>query len=189
VIHNTLNDDKMHFRWLHPHLAGKNLSDLNRDLIDDLTKKRRTEGVTGAAGNRMLALVRAVLRIAVEEWEWLDRAPKVRLLGEPDRRIRFLTEDEANRLLGELPPHLASMAWFLLLTGLRQRDVRELRWSQVNLTDRIAWIHPDEAKAGKAIEVPLSIAAVQVLSDQITNGKPYCFTYRGMPIRQINTKA
>ncbi|MBL6749449.1 MAG: site-specific integrase [Nevskia sp.] len=185
----SIGDDLMHFRWLRPHLAGRSLSDIDRDLIDQLVKARRAEGVSNATVNRMLALVRSVLRIAVDEWEWLERAPKVKLLSEPKRRVRFLTEDEANRLLAELPPHLAAMAWFSLLTGLRQRNVRELRWSQVNLTERVAWIHPDEAKARKAIPVPLSIAAVKVIQDQIVAGSPYVFTYKGLPIRQVNTKA
>jgi integrase len=137
----------------------------------------------------MLALLRSVLRIAVNEWEWLEKTPKVRLLKEPDRCIRYLTEDEARKLLHELPAHLQAMAWFSLLTGLRQRNVRELSWSQVNLTERIAWIHPDEAKAGKAIAVPLSEAAVQLLKAQEGKHPQYCFTYCGQPIHQVNTKA
>lgn len=40
--------------------------------------------------NRTLELLRAVLGRCVNEWEWLDRAPHVRMLKEPTRRIRFL---------------------------------------------------------------------------------------------------
>jgi hypothetical protein len=49
----------------------------------------------------------------------LERAPHVRMLREPTRRIRFLTHAEAKRLLSELPEHLADMAAFSLATGLR----------------------------------------------------------------------
>lgn len=185
----SLVDDKMHFRWLDAQLSGRVLNDIDRDCVDRLIKLRRSDGVADATVNRMLALLRSVLKIAADEWEWLDRVPKIRLLHEPKLRVRYLTEDEANRLLHELPAHLASMAWFSLLTGLRQRNVRELKWSQVNLVDRVAWVHPDEAKARKAIAVPLSIGAVQILSDQLGRGGPYCFTYQGLPIRQVNTKA
>ena len=59
----------------------------------------------------------------VNDWEWLDRAPQVRMLKEPTRRIRFLTQDEAQRLLAELPEHLADMAAFSLATGLRAANV------------------------------------------------------------------
>ncbi|MBS0595694.1 MAG: site-specific integrase, partial [Proteobacteria bacterium] len=41
--------------------------------------------------NRTLALVRSILRKAVREWQRLDRAPAVRMLKEPTRRVRYLT--------------------------------------------------------------------------------------------------
>ena len=63
--------------------------------------------------NRTLELVRAILRKCVNDWEWLDRAPKVRMLKEPTRRIRFLSRAEAQRLLSELPEHLAPLAFNL----------------------------------------------------------------------------
>ncbi len=43
------------------------------------------------------------------------------MLQEPTRRIRFLTREEAQRLLDELPEHLADMSAFTLATGLRRR--------------------------------------------------------------------
>lgn len=39
----------------------------------------------------MLAVIRSILRKASIEWEWLDKPPKVRLLPEANRRIRWLT--------------------------------------------------------------------------------------------------
>ena len=85
------------------------------------------------------------------------------MLQEPTRRIRFLTRDEAQRLLTELPEHLADMAAFSLATGLRAANVTGLQWSQVDLTRQLAWIHPDQAKARKAIPVPLNAEAVALM--------------------------
>ena len=56
-----------------------------------------------ATVNRLLEVIRAILRKCMNDWEWLDRAPSVRMLKEPTRRIRFLTREEAERLLAELP--------------------------------------------------------------------------------------
>lgn len=70
-----------------------------------------------------LGLLRAILRRCVRDWEWLDRAPAVRLLKEPTRRIRFLTHDQAAALLKELPSHLRDMATLTLATGLRAANV------------------------------------------------------------------
>jgi integrase len=111
------------------------------------------------------------------------------MLPEPKRRIRWLTTGQAERLLEHLPEHLKAVARFSLATGLRKRNVVELEWSQVDLQRRIAWVHPDQAKARKAIAVPLNAEAIVVLRDQA--GKHVCrvFTYSGLPVRQVNTKA
>ena len=128
---------------------------IDRNVIDHVTKEKLGEGWTNATVNRTLELLRAVLRKSVNEWEWLDRAPYVRMLKEPTRRIRFLTREEAQKLLAELPAHLADMATFSLATGLRAANVTGLEWSQIDEERKLAWVHPDQAKARKAIAVPL----------------------------------
>lgn len=181
--------DLHHFRWLRTHLDGKYLGDINRDLLDRVTNLRKKDGVTNATVNRCMQLVSRVLRKAVSEWEWLDRAPKIRSLPEPKLRIRWLTQEEAARLVSELPQHLAVMVRFSLATGLRKSNVTGLLWSQVDLANRRAWIHADQAKAGKAIAVPLSSEAVEVLRGQRFKHQTHVFTYRGQPVSQVNSKA
>jgi len=183
------HDDKAHLRWLDRHLGGLPLRQINRDLLDRITADRLAGGVSNATVNRMLEVVRAILRKATYEWDWLDKPPRVRLLREPTRRIRWITREEAARLVTELPDHLAAMMRFTLETGLRQANVRDLEWSQVDLSRRVAWVHPDQAKARKAIGVPLSPAAVIELREQTGKHPRYVFTYRGKPVRQVNTKA
>ena len=136
-----------------------------------------------------LEVLRAILRKCVNEWEWLDRAPQIRMLKEPTRRIRFLTREEAQRLLGELPEHLADMAAFSLATGLRASNVTGLQWSQVDLARRLAWVHADQAKARKAIPVPLNAEAVLLVRKHIGWHLTHVFSYRGKPVTQVSTKA
>jgi len=181
--------DKHHLRWLDAYLRDKALTDVSKDVIDQLRDMKKAEGVSNATVNRHMALVRSILRRACYEWEWIDRVPKVRMLPEQKRRIRWLTKREAARLLDELPSHLNAMARFSLATGLRQANVKELEWSQVDLARKVAWIHPDQAKARRAIAVPLNADALAVISEQEGNHPLYVFTYRGHPISQVNTKA
>lgn len=136
-----------------------------------------------------LVRVRAILRRAQDDWAWIDHAPKVRLYREPKWRIRFLTRDEARRLLRELPPHLQVMARFTLATGLRQHNVSYLRWDQVDMARAVAWIHPDEAKAGKAIGVPLNQDALDVMRQRRGEHPEYVFTYKGKPVDRCSTDA
>lgn len=185
----TIETDKIHLRWLDKHLGGKQLEAINRSLVDRITETKLAEGVSNATANRVLEVLRAILRKAVNEWEWLDRAPQVRMLKEPTRRIRYLTQDEARRLLAVLPEHLADMAAFSLATGLRRANVTGLEWTQVDLARRVAWIHPDQAKARKAIAVPLNAEAVLILRKQVGKHVTYVFSYKDHKITQVNTKA
>jgi len=185
----TIETDKIHFRWLDQHLGEKSLNAITRNLVDRITDAKLAEGVSNATVNRVLEIVRAVLRKCVNEWEWLDRAPSIRMLKEPTRRIRFLTRDEAQRLLAALPAHLADMAAFSLATGLRRANVTGLQWSQVDMARRIAWVHPDQAKARKAIAVPLNPEAVLIIRKQLGRHMTHVFSFMGRPIYQVSTKA
>lgn len=185
----TIQTDKIHLRWMDRFLNGKYLDAINRDLVDRITDAKRDEGVTHATVNRVLEVLRAILRKCVNEWEWLDRAPYVKMLKEPTRRIRYLTHNEAQRLLAVLPEHMADMVAFSLATGLRRANVTGLQWSQVDLTRRLAWIHPDQAKARKAIAVPLNAEAVLLIRKQVGKHKTHVFSFNGRPITQTSTKA
>ena len=101
----------------------------------------------------------------------------------------WLTREQAHRLIEELPEHLAEMVRFSLATGLRKANVTELEWSQVDLERRVAWVHPDQAKARKAIGVPLNAEAILVLRRQVGKHSRFVFTHRGKPVRNVNTKA
>ncbi len=158
-------------------------------MLDTLTVEKLKEGVRSSTVNRMLEIVRAILRKAEREWGWLDKAPAIRMLKEESRRIRWLTREEADRLLDHLPPHLAAMAAFALATGLRMSNITALEWENLDLIKRHAWIHPDQAKAKKAIPVPLNSEAIEIIRKQIGKHHRYVFVYNGKSVADCNTKA
>ena len=141
----THEDDKAKLVWLQTFLRGKELNEINRELIEKIGEAKRAEA-TAATANRYLALIRSILRKASLEWEWIDRVPKIRLYSEPKRRIEWLTPQEVKTLVRELPEHQRDIVLFALVTGLRQANITNLEWSQVDLARRVAWIHPDQAK-------------------------------------------
>ncbi len=181
--------DISRLRWLDQYLNGVELQSIKRDLLDKILTAKKAEGVENSTANRVMEIVRAVLMKACNEWEWLDRVPAIRMLPEPTKRVRWITRNEADRLIAELPPHLGDMVRFSLETGLRRSNVTGLQWSQVDLGRKMAWIHPDQAKARRAIPVPLSSVAVSVLRKQIGKHHAHVFTYKGKPVTQVNTKA
>lgn len=182
-------DDLYHLRQLDKYLGGFNLVDISRDKVESIITIRLKDGVSNGRVNRMLSVLRTILRKAALDWEWIDRCPRVKILPGPKRRVRWLIHAEAERLISELPAHLAGMVRFSLETGLRQANVTGLQWSQVDLVRRCAWIHPDQAKARKAIAVPLSSAAVLVLREWIGKHQTHVFSFRNKPVMQPNNAA
>lgn len=174
--------------WLQQFFRGRFLSELTRELIASVAAVKLKD-TTPATANRYLAMIRAILRRAALEWEWIDRAPLIRLYPEPKRRVRWLSPEQVRVLLTELPEHLADMVKFSLATGLRQQNVVRLEWSQVDLKRGVAWIYADQAKGGRDIHVSLNATAIGVLTKQIGKHPARVFTYKGKPVHQVNTKA
>ena len=81
------------------------------------------------------------------------------------------------------------MARFALATGLRQRNVCRLKWTEVDLARRCCWVHADQAKAKRAIAVPLNAEAVDVLHQQAGIDTKWVFVFQNKPVWQVNTKA
>jgi hypothetical protein len=104
-------DDLLHFQYLDRFLGQLSLSKIDREVLDRITAARMREGVSNASVNRLLGVVQRVLRRAVFEWEWLNRCPKVRMLPEPQIRIRWLKPEEAARLL-RAAEHLQALRGF-----------------------------------------------------------------------------
>lgn len=143
--------------------------------IPPKTVKDALPSSSPGAYNRVLALVIAIHNVAGVKLEGVERKP------EPTHRTRWLTAVEWKRLKKSLEAHsplLAQAAEFTLATGLRENNVLNLEWGQVDMGRRVAWIHADQAKAKVPIGVPLNNAAMAVLkarkgiSEQYVFGEP-----------------
>ncbi len=102
--------------WFGGYLDNEPLSAIDRDTIEDLREGLREEGAGGSTVNRYMALLRAILRKARDEWRYIDNIPKVPMYDEDAAEPRWLRNDEFERLKRELPPHLKLAAEFAVLT-------------------------------------------------------------------------
>ena len=179
---------KLQLRWIHPHLSGVKLKDINREVLERIKTAKQKEGVKPRTVNSITNLIRSILLYAVER-EWIDRAPAVKSKTEPSRRVRYLSAAEEARLLEELPKHLKQIARFGLVTGLRMSNIVGLQWSQIDIVRSMAWVHPDQAKEGKAISVPLNDDACLILREQMGQHLTHVFSYLGKPVLRANQRA
>lgn len=180
--------DMKQVAWVQQFFRERLLSDLTREVIAEVGEIKCKE-TSPSTANRYLATIRAILRRAAQDWEWIEKAPYIRLYKEPKRRIRWIAPEQVTTLLNELPDHLVDLVKFSLSTGLRKRNVTELEWSQVDLQRNVAWIHADQAKGRKSIHISLNFTAIEVLRKQIGKHPIRVFTYQGKPIIQVNTRA
>jgi integrase len=168
-------------RKLDKYLHDAMLNDISGDTIFAITRGLQKGGRKVATVNRHLAVLRAILRMARDEWQWIESIPKVRLLRGEVERDRWLTREEADRLIAAAPSHLAALVRFGLATGCRAREIAGLEWSRVDLSRSTAWLN--HTKNGTPRGVPLNHDAVAVLEEQQGKHRQYCFTFRGKPIR------
>jgi len=192
---SDLEGDRSKLRWFDAHLSGVKLNDIDEQTISDLMELKRKDlarsgkPVTNGTLNRYLSLLRAILRKAHREWKWTNGVPVIKLLNEPRRRVRWITPEQVQLLLQQLPEHQQDMTLFALSTGLRQNNVKNLEWSQVDLNRRVMWIHGDQSKSGEPIGLPLNQSAMDVLLRQKGKHDVYVFTFKGKPVTQVNTYA
>lgn len=168
-------------RKLDGYLGHLKLNDITGDVIWSIVEGESKKGNKPATINRALALVRSILRMAQLEWQWIDSIPKVRLLGGEVERDRWLTREEADRLIAVCPSHLAAIVRFALATGCRAREITGLEWNRVDLKRETAWLN--QTKNGTPRGVPLNGDAVAALDGERGKHDQFCFTFRGKPIR------
>jgi integrase len=168
-------------RFLDPYLGHLTLDQINGDMVWKIVQGELKRGIRPATVNRRLSVLRNLLRMARDEWQWIDSIPKVRMLGGEVERDRWLTRAEADRLIAACAPHLAALVRYALATGCRASEITGLEWERVDLARNTAWLN--QTKNGTPRGVPLNVDAVQVLREQLGKHPRFVFTHRGNPIR------
>ena len=175
-------------RLLDPYLGSMMLNQINGDVVWSVVQGELKRGNKPATVNRYLSTIRSLLRMARDEWQWIDTFPKIKILNGEVERDRWLTQEEAERLIRLCAPHLAAVVRFALATGCRASEITGLEWNRVDLNRHTAWLN--KTKNGTPRGVPLNEDAIEVLKEQIGKNLTHCFTYEGEPIRgQISNTA
>lgn len=184
----TKDRDEGIIKWLNQYMAGLPLREINRDVLEAMRAKL-AEGLSKTTVNYYLGTLRAIMRKARDDWEWIEVVPKFpmfrRDLGEP----RWLTRQKLQMLLKHLPPHSARLARFAVATGLRRANITGLTWDRVDMKRATVYIPGSQAKAGKGIPSALNADAMKVLKEVHGQHEHWVFTYQGEPITDIVTKA
>jgi integrase len=180
----THQQDKDKLVWLDQFLGHLKLTEIDSTVIDTI-RQAKLVGNCKSTVNRYLSFLRSVLNRAAE-WEWLDKVPVIKMYKEPEGRVRFLTVEQVQVLLGELPEHIRDMVVFSLCTGLRYSNVLKLEWDKVDLTNKHMRVESLHSKTRKPIAVPLNEQALGVLNKQVGKHPERVFTKAGEPVHGAN---
>jgi len=154
---------------------GENyLPDIKPAMISDYKVQRRGEGASPRTINYELTLMSHAFNIAIREWEWLDENPikKVKKERVNNNIERWLTMEEEGRLLKVAAKWLQEIIVFSINTGLRQSEILDLKWSQVDMDRRTIIIL--EQKNGSVDTLPLNETAIGVLKDRYNQKLSQC---------------
>jgi integrase len=162
-----------HLDWWKERLGNHVLADITPNAISELRDKLLTEiGPKGkrrssATTVRYLAALSHVYSVATREWEWVTDNPvlKVKKPKEPKGRVRFLSDDERNRLLSVAKKSdntiLYPVVVLALSTGARKMEIMNLAWDDVDLNRGMAILN--ETKNDERRALPITSHALELL--------------------------
>lgn len=157
------------------------LSSLGTEFAaDQVSDRRREDGVSNATINRELALLSAAINFYNKEYlETLPNPTRGRKLREPEARIRWLSHAEADRLIeaakgAQRASHLADFISLAIHTGCRSGELLGLQWSRVDLQERLIRLEGEHTKAGKRRSVPLNDNAYRTLLSRANFRATHC---------------
>ena len=123
--------------------------------------------------NRYLAVLSHAFTIAKKEWHWVTTNPalEVSRKKEPPGRVRFLSDDERERLLQACRessnPNLYPAVVLALSTGARQMEIMALDWSQIDFERGFILLDdPDEIKNNERRALALVGYAYDLLKER-----------------------
>ena len=156
-------------RHLLPVLGGLKLADITPRAIERFKADQLAKGLTAKSVNNELTVLRKCL-VTAQEWGVLDTVPLVKRLRVEPSQFDFLTHEEANRLVEAADTERRAMVLVALKAGLRQGELRALRWEALDLIEgmvhvrRSAWKnHISSPKSNRFRSVPLTEQTVQAL--------------------------
>lgn len=164
-----MSDDSYLRNHLLPALGKKHLDEISKHDVIAFHHGMRAKGYALGTCNRCLILLRYAMNLAVR-WEipgvTANPTKDVALFEDPNKKERYLSQEEAQRLYEAVHqsenPMLQFIVPMLILTGARKREVLDSKWEDFDLVRR-QWRIP-VTKTGRPRHVPLSDGVLQLLA-------------------------
>lgn len=181
-LFNPPKAKKAHLFWWKERLGCYLLSDVGPALLaqgrDELLNTPTNRGKQRSPSTvvRYLASISHVFTVGIKEFGWIEISPvsNVSKPKEPIGRVRFLSDDERERLLSVCQqsdsPYLYLVVVLAISTGMRQSEIMTLSWSQVDLFRKQLIL--EKTKNNTFRSIPLANLALDLLTKHLRERNP-----------------
>jgi len=184
-------DKKNIVRMLMLEFGHLKMSQLNSYLIERYqTKLLKT--LKPATANRSISVLKHMISKAAD-WNMAGDAvvrevKKVKMKKENNARLRYLSKEEADRLLKQFDDyrakHLKPVIVTALNTGMRLSEIVGLKWENIDLQNNFILL--DDTKSGKRREIPINDTVRRELKQVVRRvDLPWVFLHNGKKIGSV----
>ena len=134
-------------KHLSTHFEGRKLSQISPEMIEAYKMDRRKQ-VSPATCNKEVACLKHMFNLAIK-WRKANINPvkEVKFFREEQHNLRWLTEEEEEKLLPVCCSHLRPIVIVAIYTGMRKGELVNLTWDKINFDKNIITV--DKTKTGE----------------------------------------
>jgi len=152
-------------KWILPVIGHKPIANVSPFDVEKIKKKMFDAGRSDRTVEYALAILRHVFNFARKHNLFVGDNPVSRVkIPRPDnRRVRFLSKDEAMMLLNELKgrsPQLYRVAALSLFCGLRFGEIAALQWSDVDVEEGRMFIRDPKSGTSRIAYMPEFVRSI-----------------------------
>jgi integrase len=173
--------------------GDRKLGTIKKADLEAYQARKRKEGLSDATIDQHIKAARQVVKEAFKNGEIggesLRNFENVDLLlrAGQNARERILTVAEYLRVLEKAPPHLKAALTIAMNTGMRQGEIRLIRWSYIDKEQGFIRLPAEVTKEKRAKVIPINHHVRKALRElPRALRQDNVITYQGMPIRQKN---
>jgi integrase len=172
---------------IRPFFGNLKAQRLTTDHMDRYREKRKGEGRSDSTVNRELSILRTSFHNARKRTPpKVLSVPYFPIVAETNIRKGFLSDEQYDRLRGELPEELKALFVTAWITGLRRGEITAIQWPQVDFEAGLITLEKGETKNDEPRSVPILegdmldlLTAAKRERDEQWPDSPWVFSRRG----------
>ena len=165
--------------------SGKDIKDISAYDLEQYKVQRKHE-VSEATVNRELTYIKSMFNKAIE-WHYLkhNQLQAVRKFRESPGRLRYLNEEEIEKLINSCADHLRPIVIMALNTGMRKGEILNLLWSDVDMKKGTLTIKKTKNNEMRMVPINESLHNVLQSLKKGNHSQPVFVNENGKPFVEI----